>query len=434
MLYSIKRYSKIILVLIAVLSHVLVISALEPEDLLAPTIGPVVVLPSAALSIGYVDNVFLFSDDSNKIDDYITTLSPKISFQYGENFLDSNYVGLNYSPNFQWYSENNELNSDNHALGFAINYNKEGKFLFTGSDQISFDNTLLTGGERSFYYSNTNGAQDDELGLLVERLSTNDQYRFEYTLSPKTSFYLATAYDLVDYASEPHYYSKTVFGDLIPTSLYDVSNWENTVGFGWQALTKIKFYGSLFYGNTHVDKNLDSMGSPPDSNFQGGHLSAVANFSDKFNFKLQVGYQTRDFDARGDTQKSQNLVIFDTEIEYKYSNKGDVSFAYSRGGEVSIFDPNTAVKSDILTLSINQNLGTRDKLSLVSNSIFSLNSFENREALKNRFFRVDAGLAYRFNEWMSTGLSYGIDFFDSSYQGNVDYNVNKVMFVFSVGY
>ena len=102
---------------------------------------------------------------------------------------------------------------------------------------------------------------------MIERKSFNDQYRFEYTISPKTSVYAATSYNASDYSEEPHYYYQDVFGTRIPYSLFDVANWNNTVGFGWQAFAKIKLYGSFFYGISMVETNLERMGERPDSDF-----------------------------------------------------------------------------------------------------------------------------------------------------------------------
>ena len=77
---------------------------------------------------------------------------------------------------------------------------------------------------------------------------------------------------MLDYQNKPHYFTETVFGDIIPRSLYDVSDWNNTIGFGWQAFPKIKLYGSFFYGITSVDSNLKSMAARPDSDYYGGQI------------------------------------------------------------------------------------------------------------------------------------------------------------------
>ena len=84
------------------------VQAIDPQELLAPIVGPVLILPHVSLSESYDDNVFLLSDEQGKIDDLVTTLSPGIGLQFGENILDSNYIGLDYTLSQQWYAENNE--------------------------------------------------------------------------------------------------------------------------------------------------------------------------------------------------------------------------------------------------------------------------------------------------------------------------------------
>jgi len=309
------------------------VHGIEPEDILAPIVGPVVILPHVSLSESYDDNVFLLSDEQGKIDDLVTTLSPGIGLQFGENILDSNYIGLDYTLSQNWYAEYNELNSDNHALTFGINYLKEGKFTFTGGDMIRLDNTLLKGRERTFFTDLAEGSSETR-GILIKRKSFNDQYRFEYTISPKTSVYAATSYNAYDYSEEPHYYYQapddTVLPPItikVPHSLFDVDNWNNTVGFGWQAFTKIKLYGSFFYGITMVETNLERMGERPDSDFFGGHISAVGDFSEKLKGRVQVGYQTRQFDrlSNGLGGGSHGLPIFSAEVNYDFTEKRTAS-------------------------------------------------------------------------------------------------------------
>ena len=409
-------------------------NAVEPEDILAPAIGPVVILPKATISIGYDDNVFLSGNNIKDAEDVITTFSPGVALQYGQNILDSNYIGIDYSPSFLWHTQNNELNTDNHSLTFGINYQKEGKFIFSGTDNLRLDNTLLRGRERSFFSDSGNGLEASK-GLRIERFSSLDKYRFEYTITPKTSIYVSSSANVLDYEERPHYYSKTIFGDLIPYSLYDVSNWNNTLGFGWQAFPKIKFYGSLFYGITSVESNLDSMSLRPDSNFFGGHFSANGGFSERLSGRIQLGYQTRDFDflSSGIGGGSHSMPIFEVELEYKYTEKGTAAFGYMRGGYVSIHNPNNVLKSDFLTLSLDQGIGTNGKFNVKLNSSFQLDSYENKEDLEHNYFLFDLGLSYGFNEWLKSSLTYHFEVFDSN-QGKIDYNVNRVMLGVSVGY
>ena len=46
---------------------------------------------------------------------------------------------------------------------------------------------------------------------------------------------------------------------------------------------------------------------------------------------------------------------------------------------------------------------------------------------------MNAGVTYSFNQWLKSSLRYDFEIFDSS-NGNIDYNVNRVMLGLSVGY
>ena len=410
------------------------VQAIDPQEILAPIVGPVVILPHVSLSESFDDNVFLLSDERGKIADMVTTLSPGIGLQFGENILDSNYIGLDYTLSQQWYAENNELNSDSHALTFGINYLKEGKFTFTGGDMIRLDNTLLKGRERTFFTDLAKGSPETR-SILIERKSFNDQYRFEYTISPKTSVYAATSYNASDYSEEPHYYYQDVFGARTPYSLFDVANWNNTVGFGWQAFAKIKLYGSFFYGISMVETNLESMGERPDSDFFGGHISAVGDFSEKLKGRVEVGYQTRQFDrlSNGLGGGSHGLPIFSAEVDYGFTEKRTASLTYRHGGNVSIESPDFAVTTDYLIAQVSQQIGTTGKLNATLGATYELDAYETRDGREYQYLRMNAGVTYSFNQWLKSSLRYDFEIFDSN-KGKIDYNVNRVMLGLSVGY
>ena len=416
------------------LGQAVAVQAIDPQELLAPIVGPVVILPHVSLSESYDDNVFLMSDEQGKIDDLVTTLSPGIGLQFGENILDSNYIGLDYTLSQNWYAENNELNTDSHALTFGINYLKEGKFTFTGGDMISLDNNLLKGRERTFFTDLAEGSPETR-SILIERKSFNDQYRFEYTISSKTSVYAATSYNAYDYSEEPHYYYQDVFGTRIPYSLFDVANWNNTVGFGWQAFAKIKLYGSFFYGISMVETNLERMGERPDSDFFGGHISAVGDFSEKLKGMVQVGYQTRQFDrlSNGSGGGSHGLPIFSAEVNYGFTEKRTASLTYKHGGNVSIESPDHAVILDYVIVQVFQQIGTTGKLSATFGATYELDTYETGDAREYQYLRMNAGVSYSFNQWLKSSLRYDLEIFDSN-KGTIDYNVNRVMLGLSVGY
>ena len=97
---SYLRGLSFILLFVFIYGKAHIVNAFEPEDILAPSIGPVLILPKATLSTSYEDNVFLSGNNIKNIDDVVTTFSPGVGFQYGQNLLDNNYIGIDYSPSF----------------------------------------------------------------------------------------------------------------------------------------------------------------------------------------------------------------------------------------------------------------------------------------------------------------------------------------------
>ena len=401
--------------------------AVEPEDILAPTLGPMVILPHASLSGTYDDNVFYLSDEQGTIDDFVTSLSPGVSLQYGQNILDANFIGIDYTLTQNWYAENSEISSDNHAVTFAINYQKEGKFRLSGTDSIRIANSILSGRERSNSF--------DKGKRLIERTYFNDQYRFDYTFSPKTSLYSSLGYNASDYAEEPHYYYTDVFGGKTPYSLYDVSSWRGALGFGWQAFPKVKLIGGGFYGRTSVERNLSRMPVLPDSDFGGFFIEADGDFGEKLTGRLRGGYQVRQFDHLASTTSSDSngMPVFQAALEYQFTPKRKAELTYTREGRVSVESPDWAYAADLISVNVTQEIGTEDNLFANGGITYELDDYDMNDGRQYQWIRANAGLTYHFNRWSKAQATYSFDMFDSN-KGNIDYNVNRVMLSLSVGY
>ena len=378
------------------LGHVQSTQAVEPEDILAPTIGPVVILPHASLAETYNDNVFYLTDE-NKVDDFVTSISPGVSLQYGQNLLDSNFIGLDYTLTQNWHAENSEISSDNHAVTFAINYQKEGKFKLSGADSIRLDNTILSGRERSTSFI--------EGKRLVERLYFNDQYRFDYIFSPKTSLYTSLGFNSADYDEEPHYYTGN--DGRTPFALHDVSSLQGALGFGWQALPKVKLYGGGFYGRTSVERNLPSMEARPDSDLGGFFIEADGDFGEKLTGRIRGGYQTREFDgyANKKTSESHSLPVFQAELEYQFTPKRNGKLTYTRQGRVSVESPDWAYSADLISLNMTQEIGTLDNLFADGQLTYELDDYDTRDRQDERIL-ANAGLTYHFNSWSKFQATY----------------------------
>jgi hypothetical protein len=177
------------------------------------------------------------------------------------------------------------------------------------------------------------------------------------------------------------------------------------------------------------------MGERPDSDFFGGHISAVGDFSEKLKGRVEVGYQTRQFDrfSNGLGGGSHGLPIFSAEVDYGFTEKRKASLTYRHSGNVSIESPDSAITQDFIIVQVSQQIGTTGKLSASFGATYELDTYETRDAREYQYLRMNAGVTYSFNQWLKSSLRYDFEIFDSS-NGNIDYNVNRVMLGLSVGY
>lgn len=83
----------------------------------------VLIKPSVSVKETYNDNMFLTEDE--KEDDFITTISPKIEFEYSPNTkLD---LSLNYGFNFRIYAHHNELNDTDLREVQSVRFNTDAR-------------------------------------------------------------------------------------------------------------------------------------------------------------------------------------------------------------------------------------------------------------------------------------------------------------------
>jgi hypothetical protein len=180
---------------------------------------------------------------------------------------------------------------------------------------------------------------------------------------------------------------------------------------------------------------MERIGERPDTDFFGGHISAVGDFSEKLTGNVQVGYQTRQFDrfSNGSGGGTHGLPIFSAEVDYGFTEKRTASLTYRHGGNVSIESPDSAVTTDYVIVQVSQQIGTTGKLNATFGATYELDTYETLDAREYQYLRMNAGVSYSFNQWLKSSLRYDLEIFDSN-KGNIDYNVNRVMLGLSVGY
>src|SRR5881394_2795645 len=121
--------------------------ALDANDVLVYSLGPVRVRPQIAVSERYDDNIFYQGNKSlpgvNPEDDFITTLSPAVNVQLGRTL--GNHILFRYQLDQAFYARNSAEDHQDHL--FSLNTRIEGNRLsLDGNDSVQFLSGILGGG------------------------------------------------------------------------------------------------------------------------------------------------------------------------------------------------------------------------------------------------------------------------------------------------
>src|SRR5438132_6541679 len=105
--------------------------ALEPADVLVFSHGPLSLRPQFVLTERFNDNVFYSNTDRRA--DLITTVSPGLKFQVGDDLPDQNHFTLLYMLDKSIYIDNPTLNALQHRVRADAHYTRT-RFGIDGSD------------------------------------------------------------------------------------------------------------------------------------------------------------------------------------------------------------------------------------------------------------------------------------------------------------
>jgi len=378
--------------------------AIQPSDMLAYSIGPLMVRPQFDITETFNSNLFYRPD--HEIGDFITGISPGIHLYLGK--PEHNLISLNYQFERLIHADQSQLDGNNHA--FTIQTQLQGPhWLLSGQDKIQLLSNRVLGAELNFVQS------------LVDYNMYSDNYRLTYNLGEKTSVYLAGAFDAIDYEKG--------------TSVLDYNNLAVTTGFAYAALPKTTFFGEIYYGQTATDPNMPTMPKYAHSDFLGGFLGAKGDFTAKVSAQLKVGYESRQFSDN--TPSDGNLVVA-ASLDYRYSEKSSATLSAVRRSGVSVQSGNAAYVLNNVSVQLKQAIGSRDKWMASLTASYDAynyqgNVFANRT---DTLYRVSVGLNYLVQVWLTAGVGYELDKFktNGTSSGISDYDVHLVTVKLAVGY
>jgi hypothetical protein len=392
---------KIWLAVAGVTTGIMTARAIQPSDVLAYSVGPLMVRPQLDITETYDSN--LFYGPNHEISDFITAISPGINLYLGK--PERNSISFNYQLDRLIYADRSELDGNNHS--FTIQTQLQGPhWLLKGQDRIQLFSNRVLGAELHF------------LQGVIDYDVYYDNYRLTYNLSEKTSVYLDGAYDAVDYAKG--------------TFALDYNNLMATVGFAYAALPKTTFFGEIYYGQTATDSNATNILKFAHSEFVGGFLGAKGDFTAKLSGQVKAGYETREF---SDNTIAGGALVVAAALDYTFSEKSSAALNYVRRSNVSVQSGNASYLLDSVNVQIKQGIGSRGKWMATFTGAYDVYDYQGNVFARrtDTVYRVFAGLDYLVQAWLTAGVGYEFNKYNSS-SGLSAYDVHRITVKLAVGY
>jgi len=156
--------------------------------------------PSLSLSEEYNDNIFL--DHTDRVDDFITYISPAIDLSVRSSTSE---LKIGYSPTFSFYKSNNDLNETAHRFSLNGNFTLSNRLKFTIMD------TFIKSSEISDIRDIPNvGPVRRRAGLQYHAPNVSMSYR----LTENLSYILGVSYFDYDYKETGFNEVKTYSGNM----------------------------------------------------------------------------------------------------------------------------------------------------------------------------------------------------------------------------
>ncbi len=334
-------------------------------------IGPAQIRFDLGLNFGYNDNIFSYN--SPRIADYITTVSPTVEVGIG-NYprprmlipLDEveNYFFLRYTPSFQYFAINTTQNTVNEDLALQGRY--------------SFSRLRL---EPAFTYVKDSTPSASDLGRQEYR-TYHLSLVANYALTPKTFFQLRLSGLHQDY-----------------TRLVDYTTVSVSPAMGYEVGSKLQLTLGPVAGITYVEGG----GEQP---FQGVRLGFTYDTLRKLTLDGSVGAQATQFRGANPAGNSDFISpTFALGATYELSMTSRLTFDFTQGVSNSGSGNGQAYVNTTATLGFEQTFFSRIELKL--NGTYQALAYQGNNSHTNNYIYFTARLGYLFwQERCSVYLQY----------------------------
>ncbi|MDI6802209.1 MAG: outer membrane beta-barrel protein [Thermodesulfovibrionales bacterium] len=366
----------------------------------------------------YTDNIFNTKDDRES--DFVTVLSPGIFItvprvkefptavgtlnmtpggvpltRFVKRYPGSFQSHVIYKADIELFSRNSSENAISHIAEGSLQYNFRGGLSVDVMDQ--FTRSYNARGSGVFFELDEFNANLFNVMLNYE-ISDRTVLRFDYS-----NYYVK--YDA----------SRNDFRDRTDNSFSGY--------LFYKVRLRLAVFGQYEFVDIKYDKDITSGGN--EHHFFGG---VKWDITAKTIGLIKVGYGIKDFDDSS-LNKSNDL-LFEAQIDYKFTPKTSVSLVVSRRTNETDIATSDHIASDTIKLVYlqrftNKITGTVD-LSYTSDDYrgeLTLDG-ETKEP-KSRYYKAGIAFQYEFKDWLKAGAGYSYTKRDSNFR-SLDYNTNMI--------
>lgn len=402
-------------------------------------VGPVTLRPQVDILSTYNSNVFYQAEDESS--DLITTFRPGFKVNYG--YEDANYVSFEYNLSALVYLDNSQLDDIGHLGRLRWNY-KGAKLGFSGNGLATQQDQLLGG----FF---------GRIETPVDTFQYTQDATVSYDFSPKTIVALAANVDYTDYTfdfSQPGTASAQLSDGLVYSA---------TLRVGYVLRDKITVYPLVTWGRASNTPNQDfDLQNPttypgPDLEFYNFGVRADGEFTPRLTGSVQFAYELRDYlgpflvpvgvilpngqtiilGTREVEQDAPGGMVANASLKYLFSPKTSFTLGYRRQFSLSQELSTAAYTADVISLSAQQQLGTRGKWLAGLSGNFTINAYDDSGRFGARtdyLYFARADVAYRIQPWITVGLSQDYQTVTSNFTGVSEYDVFRTNFRLFIGF
>jgi len=378
--------------------------------------GNLKIIPDITLQEVYDDNIYLGRGTNSttelKESDVITHIMPSLGLDYS--LHERGNVSFNYTGDLAYYNDNNKNDWQTHKGEFNFNYQAPGGIILD-------INTIHTDAEDPY-----GNLELYRIGLKTERQGNDLKAKIAYSLGNR--FQILGYYNRYkqDYDLERDY-----------TQDWDVN--EFGAGFQMRLLPKTWAFFRYYFGERDYFTHRGNVTESNDSDFGWNRVNFGLTWESgaKLGGELNFGYQLMDYenavDAEGDRYDGKDTWIAATSLTYSATPTIGLALSLTRALRETGSGDNEYFEDTGIGINIKKVI--KSKFIFTVGSVYSVNDYNIplTRPREDHIFKVNIGLDYLIQDWLTASVGYRYEGRDSNYWEN-EYNDTQFIISLSAVY